>query len=68
MRRPWYAHEGYIQAEGVEKNVTFFRADYELSDELGAAYHVKYRRCSTHTLVRITIPAARSTSIELIPG
>jgi hypothetical protein len=68
----WYRgtqarHQGHVRAGGVDKDVTFLDADHELNDELDAAYRDKYRRYSTQTLDRITSPAARSTTIELIP-
>ena len=38
-------HEGHIQADGVEKDVTFVEeADAVLNDQIDAAYRTKYRR------------------------
>jgi hypothetical protein len=68
----WYRgtrarHQGRIQAGGIAKDVTFLDADPQLNDELDKAYRDKYRRYSANTLDRITSPAARSTTMELIP-
>jgi hypothetical protein len=68
----WYRgtrarHESHIQAGGVDRDVTFVDAAPDINDELDAVYRDKYRRHSPHTLDRITSPAARSTTIELIP-
>ncbi len=60
-------HQGHIQADGIPKDVTFLDADPQLNDELDKVYRDKYRRYSANTLDRITSPAARSTTMELIP-
>ena len=68
----WYRgartrHGGHIRAGGADRDVTFVDAAPDINDELDAVYHDKYRRYNQDTLDRITSPAARSTTIELIP-
>ena len=58
-------HEGRIWAGGVEKDVRFEEAG-ELSDELDVAYRTKYRRYPS-SVVRVTSPVARSTTLRLVP-
>lgn len=48
----------------LDKDVTFVDTDHDIEDELDAAYRSKYRRYSAN---RITSPAARSTTIKLVP-
>src|SRR5690242_9766740 len=58
-------HEGRIWAGGVQKDVRFEETG-ELSDELDAVYHTKYRR-SPSSVEHITSPAARSATLRLVP-
>ena len=60
-------HEGHIQAGGVDRDVTFADADHSLDDEIDAAYRSKYRRYARSITDSITSPAARSTTIRLLP-
>ena len=60
-------HEGRIQAGGVDRDVAFADADHGLDDEIDAAYRGKYRRYARSITDSITSPAARSTTIQLLP-
>ena len=59
--------EGHIQAGGVDRDVTFTDADHSLNDDIDAAYRSKYRRYARNITDSITSPAARSTTIRLLP-
>jgi hypothetical protein len=59
--------EGHIQAGGVDRDVTFADADHSLDDDIDAAYRSKYRRYARSITDSITSPAARSTTIRLLP-
>jgi hypothetical protein len=68
----WYRgtrerREGHIQAGGVDKDVTFRDASYNLNDQIDAAYRAKYGRYAANILDAITSPDARSTTMELVP-
>jgi hypothetical protein len=68
----WYRgtrarREGHVSAGGVQKDVAFEPVSGDLDDRLDRAYRSKYRRYSPNTLQRITGPAARSTTLRLIP-
>jgi hypothetical protein len=60
-------HEGYIQAGGIEKDVTFVDADPGLNDQIDAAYRTKYRRYAASIVESIVTPEARSATIRLAP-
>jgi len=60
-------HEGYINAGGIEKNVTFVDADPSLNDQIDAAYRAKYRRYAASIVESIVTPEARSATIRLVP-
>ncbi len=60
-------HEGHIQAGGVDKDVSFLDAEPALNDQIDAAYRTKYRRYSANIVNTILTPAARSSTIKLVP-
>jgi hypothetical protein len=60
-------HEGRVRAGGVSKDVAFEDADHGIDDQIDAAYRTKYRRYATSITDSITTPAARSTTIRLVP-
>jgi len=60
-------HEGHIQADGVEKDVTFVDADHDLDDQIDAVYRAKYRRYAASIINSVVSPAARSATITLTP-
>jgi hypothetical protein len=60
-------HEGHIQAGGIEKDVTFVDADTGISDQIDAAYRIKYRRYAANIVGSIVTPEARSSTIKLVP-
>ena len=60
-------HEGHIQADGVEKDVTFVDADLEVDDEVDAAYRTKYRRYGARFVNPMVSAEARSTTTRLVP-
>jgi hypothetical protein len=60
-------HEGRVQAGGVDRDVAFADADHSLDDEIDAAYRGKYRRYAKSITDSITSPAARSTTVRLLP-
>jgi hypothetical protein len=67
----WYRgalqrHQGHISAGGVEKDVDFVDADHEIDDEIDDTYRAKYSYFPTG-LNHIVRPAARSTTLKLVP-
>ncbi len=60
-------HEGRIQAGGVEKDVAFVdETDPGINTQIDAEYHTKYRRYSQYVPPVLT-PAARASTIKLVP-
>jgi hypothetical protein len=60
-------HEGHIRAGGVDKDVLFVEADYDVNDEIDAAYRTKYRRYPASYIRPVVSPAARAATIKLVP-
>jgi hypothetical protein len=61
-------HEGYIQAGGVNKDVTFLEEpDPSINHQIDAAYATKYRRYAATIISHITGSEARSATIKLVP-
>jgi hypothetical protein len=60
-------HEGRIQAGGVEKDVTFVKADDADKDEIDRAYRTKYRRYAANIVNTVLTPRARSATLRLVP-
>ena len=60
-------HEGHIRAGGVDKDVTFVDADYDINDQIDAAYRTKYRRYAASIISHVVSPEARSATIKLVP-
>jgi hypothetical protein len=59
---------GRIRAGGVDKDVTFvFDTDDNVNDQIDAAYREKYRRYPDSIVNTVLTPAARSSTIELVP-
>jgi hypothetical protein len=59
---------GHIRAGGVDKDVTFvFDTDDNVNDQIDAAYREKYRRYPDSIVNTVLTPAARSSTIELMP-
>jgi hypothetical protein len=59
---------GRIQAGVVEKEVKFiFDTDEEVNAQIDAAYREKYRRYPDRIVNSVLTPAARSSTIELLP-
>jgi hypothetical protein len=69
----WYRsvqvrREGQIQAGGVTKDVTFVdETDSEINDRIDAAYQNKYGNFSAQYVDPMLAPAARSTTIKIVP-
>ena len=60
--------QGHIRAGGVDKNVSFvFDTDDGVNDQIDAAYRDKYRRYPASIVNTVLTPAARSSTIELVP-
>jgi hypothetical protein len=60
--------QGRIQAGVVEKEVKFvFDTDEEVNVQIDAAYREKYRRYPDRIVNSVLTPAARSSTIELVP-
>jgi hypothetical protein len=60
-------HEGRIWSGGVEKDVTFVDADPNVDDQIDAAYRAKYDRYGARLVDPMVSPAARSTSLKVVP-
>ena len=60
--------QGHIRAGGVDKDVSFvFDTDDGVNDQIDAAYRDKYRRYPASIVNTVLTPAARSSTIELVP-
>jgi hypothetical protein len=61
-------HEGHIRAGGVDKDVTFVtETDPAVNDQIDAAYRAKYHRYSGTYVDPMVAPAARATTLKLVP-
>lgn len=60
-------HEGHIQAGGVDRDVSFVDAGHDTDDDLDAAYRAKYLRYPANIVGSVLTPAARSTTLKLLP-
>ncbi len=60
-------HEGYIQAGGVDKDVSFQDADASLNDEIDRAYRKKYGHYSASIVNTDLTPEARASTLRLVP-
>ena len=56
-----------IRAGGVEKNVTFVDGDSDVADRIDDAYRTKYRRYAASIVDTTITPAARATTLKLVP-
>ncbi len=60
--------EGRIWAGGVEKDVVFVEeTDLGINDRIDAVYRSKYRRHSATYVDPMVAPAARATTLKLVP-
>jgi hypothetical protein len=71
---PWFRgtrtrRQGHIRAGGVDKDVSFVFIDAtdEINGQIDAAYRAKYRRYSESIINTVLTPAARSSTIQLVP-
>jgi hypothetical protein len=71
---PWFRgtqsrRQGHIRAGGVDKDVSFVFIDEtdEVNGQIDAAYRTKYRRYSESIVNTVLTPAARSSTIQLVP-
>jgi hypothetical protein len=61
-------HAGHIEAGGVAKDVTFVvETDGDVNDRIDAAYREKYHRHGGRYVDPMVAPAARVTTIKLVP-
>jgi hypothetical protein len=60
-------HEGHIQAGGIDKDVTFVDVAADISDQIDAAYRIKYRRYAANIINSTLSPKAQSATIKLVP-
>lgn len=66
-RRARERREGRVEADGVEKDVTFADADPALADRIDADYRAKYRHYSESIVDTVVSPKARAATIRLVP-
>jgi hypothetical protein len=71
---PWFRgtrsrRRGHIRAGGVDKDVNFvfIEADEEINDHIDTAYQAKYSRYPESIVNAVLTPAARSSTIQLVP-
>jgi hypothetical protein len=69
---PWYRRAiasgtGRIRADGIERDVSFARADPEIQGDIDAAYHAKYDRYGPQIVGSVTGSGAHSVTVRLIP-
>jgi hypothetical protein len=61
-------HEGQIRAGGVVKDVAFVEEpDFNINDQIDAAYAAKYRRYAASIISHINGSDARAATIKLVP-
>jgi hypothetical protein len=61
-------HKGRIESGGVAKDVTFEEVtDPGINDQIDAAYRAKYRHHDARYVDPMVAPAARATTIKLVP-
>jgi hypothetical protein len=61
-------HEGRIRAGGVDQDVTFADVtDPAVNDQVDAAYRAKYSSYGASYIDPMLAPAARSTTLRLVP-
>jgi hypothetical protein len=61
-------HEGRIWVGGVKQDVAFVEeADPGINDQIDAVYRTKYRRAGAQYVNAMAAPAARATTIKLVP-
>ena len=69
----WYRgtqarRQGHIQSGGVDKDVAFVPvSDDAVNAEVDAAYRTKYRRYEAAFVDPMLTPAARATTMKLVP-
>ena len=61
-------HQGHISAGGIDKDVRFVDADHTIDDELDTLYRAKYRQYAASIVATTVTPAARSTTLKLVPA
>jgi hypothetical protein len=71
-RNPWYRRamasgSGRIRAGGIERDVTFGRADPEVQAEVDAAYHAKYDSYGPRIVGSVVGAAAHPVTLRLAP-
>jgi hypothetical protein len=59
--------DGRIRVAGVERDVTFERADASVDGALDGAYHAKYDRYGARIVGTVVGPDAASTTLKLAP-
>lgn len=71
---PWFRgtqsrRQGHIRAGRVDKDVSFVFIDAtdEVNGQIDAAYRAKCRRYSESIINTVLTPAARSSTIQLVP-
>jgi hypothetical protein len=69
---PWYRRaiaigSGRVRAGGVEREVSFTRADPAVQGDIDAAYHAKYDRYGPAIVGSVTGPVAHQVTIRLVP-
>jgi hypothetical protein len=71
---PWFRgtqtrRQGHIRAGGVDKDVNFVfvEADKGINDQIDTAYRAKYSRYPDSIVSTVLTPAARSSTIQLVP-
>jgi hypothetical protein len=60
-------HQGQIRAAGLQQDVTFVDADHDIDEAVDAEYRAKYRRYAGSILNSVLTPAARSSTLKLVP-
>jgi hypothetical protein len=60
-------HQGRIRAGGLQQDVTFIDAGHDVDEAVDAAYRAKYRRYAGNILNSVLTPAARSSTLKLVP-
>jgi hypothetical protein len=70
---PWYRRAiasagGRVRAGGIERDVSFVRAEADVQNDIDAAYHAKYDQYGPRIVGTVVGPAAHSVTIRLDRG
>jgi hypothetical protein len=67
FRRATASGTGRIQADGIERDVSFADAALDVQGDIDAAYHAKYDRYGPRIFGSVTGPDAHRVTVRVVP-